>query len=56
MKVNIIGAGLAGCEAANFLANRGVKVRLFEQKAQKYSDHTNLQMLPNWYVPTVLNL
>ena len=38
MKVNIIGAGLAGCEAANFLANRGVKVRLFEQKPQKYSD------------------
>ena len=38
MTVNIIGAGLAGCEAANFLANRGVKVRLFEQKPEKYSD------------------
>ncbi len=38
MKVNIIGAGLAGCEAANFLANKGIKVRLFEQKPQKYSD------------------
>ncbi|MBQ5781800.1 MAG: methylenetetrahydrofolate--tRNA-(uracil(54)-C(5))-methyltransferase (FADH(2)-oxidizing) TrmFO [Oscillospiraceae bacterium] len=38
MTVNIIGAGLAGCEAANFLATRGIKVRLFEQKPQKYSD------------------
>lgn len=38
MTVNIIGAGLAGCEAAYFLANRGVKVRLFEQKPVKYSD------------------
>ena len=38
MPVNIIGAGLAGCEAANFLANRGVKVKLYEQKPHKYSD------------------
>lgn len=38
MTVNIIGAGLAGCEAAHFLANRGIKVRLFEQKPEKYSD------------------
>ena len=38
MKVNIIGAGLAGCEAAHFLASRGVKVTLFEQKPTKYSD------------------
>ena len=38
MKVNVIGAGLAGCEAAHFLAKRGVKVRLFEQKPVKYSD------------------
>ena len=38
MKVNVIGAGLAGCEAAYFLAKRGVKVRLFEQKPVKYSD------------------
>ncbi|MBE6887108.1 MAG: methylenetetrahydrofolate--tRNA-(uracil(54)-C(5))-methyltransferase (FADH(2)-oxidizing) TrmFO [Ruminococcaceae bacterium] len=38
MTVNIIGAGLAGCEAANFLANRGVKVKLYEQKPHKYSD------------------
>ncbi len=38
MKVNILGAGLAGCEAAYFLANKGIKVKLFEQKPEKYSD------------------
>ena len=36
-KVNVIGAGLAGCEAAWALANRGVKVTLFEMKPTKKS-------------------
>ena len=36
-EVKIIGAGLAGCEAAWFLANRGVKVHLYEQKPVKFS-------------------
>lgn len=35
--VDIIGAGLAGCEAALQLAERGVKVRLFESKPLKKS-------------------
>jgi len=35
--VTVIGAGLAGCEAAWALANRGFKVRLCEMKPQKYS-------------------
>ncbi|MBQ2931513.1 MAG: methylenetetrahydrofolate--tRNA-(uracil(54)-C(5))-methyltransferase (FADH(2)-oxidizing) TrmFO [Clostridia bacterium] len=35
--VKIIGAGLAGCEAAWQIANRGIKVRLFEMKPQKMS-------------------
>ena len=35
--VKIIGAGLAGCEAAFALANRGVKVTLFEMKPIKKS-------------------
>lgn len=35
--VKIIGAGLAGCEAALYLANKGVQVHLFEQKPLKYS-------------------
>ena len=32
MQVKIIGAGLAGCEAALWLADRGVQVELYEQK------------------------
>lgn len=35
--VNIIGAGLAGCEACYQLAKRGIKVRLFEMKPEKKS-------------------
>lgn len=38
MKVNVIGAGLAGCEAAWQLANRGVEVTLYEMKPEKRSD------------------
>ncbi len=37
MKVNIVGAGLAGIEAAFALANRGIKVNLFEMKPKKFS-------------------
>ena len=36
-KVTVIGAGLAGCEAAWQIANRGVSVRLIEMKPQKYT-------------------
>ena len=35
--IDIYGAGLAGCEAAWQAAKRGVKVRLFEMKPQKYT-------------------
>ena len=35
MKVNVIGAGLAGCEAALQLAKRGIKVDLYEMRPQK---------------------
>lgn len=34
-EVNIIGAGLAGCESALYLANNGIKVNLFEMKKIK---------------------
>lgn len=37
MKVNVIGAGLAGCEAAYQLTKRGIEVRLFEMKPEKYT-------------------
>ena len=40
--VTVIGAGLAGCEAAALLARRGIKVMLLEMKPQKFSPaHTN---------------
>lgn len=35
--VNVYGAGLAGCEAAWQIAERGVRVRLYEMKPQKYT-------------------
>ena len=37
MEVKVIGAGLAGCEAAWQLAKRGISVRLYEMKPQKMS-------------------
>ena len=40
--VNVIGGGLAGCEAAYQIAKRGIKVKLYEMKPQKYSPaHSN---------------
>ena len=36
-KVNVIGAGLAGCECAWQLAKRGIHVRLYEMKPKKKS-------------------
>ena len=35
--INVYGAGLAGCEAAWQAAKRGVKVRLYEMKPEKYT-------------------
>lgn len=37
MTVSVIGAGLAGCEAAWRIAENGINVRLYEMKPQKYS-------------------
>ena len=37
MKVKVIGAGLAGSEAAYYLANRGVKVTLYDIKPNKFT-------------------
>ena len=40
--ITIIGGGLAGCEAAYQIAKRGIKVKLYEMKPQKYSPaHSN---------------
>lgn len=42
MKVKIIGAGLAGCEAAHQLTKQGIEVDLYEMKPTKFSPaHTN---------------
>ena len=42
MEVKVIGAGLAGCEAAWQLAKRGIKVKLYEMKPHKYTPaHSN---------------
>jgi methylenetetrahydrofolate--tRNA-(uracil-5-)-methyltransferase len=35
--IDIIGGGLAGCEAANYLAKRGFKVNLFEMRPLRFS-------------------
>ena len=35
--VNVYGAGLAGCEAAWQIAQRGIRVRLYEMKPKKFT-------------------
>lgn len=44
MYINVIGAGLAGCEAAMQIASRNIKVRLYEMKPNKKTPahHTDL--------------
>jgi tRNA:m(5)U-54 methyltransferase len=37
-EVNVIGAGLAGCEASNFLANKGFIVHLYEKRPKVKSE------------------
>ena len=40
--ITIIGGGLAGCEAAYQIAKRGINVKLYEMKPEKYSGaHSN---------------
>ena len=40
--INVIGAGLAGSEAAYQIAKRGIKLRLYEMKPEKFSPaHSN---------------
>ena len=43
MKVNVIGAGLAGSEAAWQLLKRGCEVTLYEMKPEKYSPAHHMQ-------------
>ena len=50
--VTVVGAGLAGCEAAWQLAERGIPVRLMEMKPQKMTRRTMRRTLPSWCAPT----
>lgn len=45
MEVNIIGGGLAGCEAAYQLLKRDIKVNLYEMKPTKFSPAHKLETL-----------
>lgn len=38
IKINIIGAGLSGIEAANYLANQGFKINLYEMRPKKQTE------------------
>ena len=42
IEINVIGAGLAGCECAYILAKNGVKVKLYEMKPKYKSEAHNL--------------
>ena len=35
MEINIIGAGLAGCESAAYLAKKGYNINLYEMRPKK---------------------
>ena len=45
MTVNVIGGGLAGCEAAWQIANRGIDVNLYEMKPSSYSPAHHIEYL-----------
>ena len=43
--ITVIGGGLAGCEAAYQIAKRGIKVKLYEMKPEKFSPaHNNTDL------------
>ena len=44
-KVTVLGAGLAGCEAALWLAGKGVQVTLYEQKPPTFPQLTRVRAL-----------
>lgn len=47
MQVNVIGAGLAGCEAALWLADAGVQVDLYEQNRASFRPPIKVPALPS---------
>ena len=45
--INVIGAGLAGSEAAYQIAERGIPVKLYEMRGVKSTPNTKLTILQN---------
>ena len=43
--ITVIGGGLAGCEAAYQIAQKGIKVKLYEMKPKKYTEAHNNENL-----------
>jgi len=55
-EVIVIGAGLAGSEAAWQVANSGVPVKLVEMRPIKSTPAHHTMNLENWFVVIVLEL
>lgn len=56
MHINVIGAGLAGCEAAMQIASCGIKVHLYEMKPNKKRLLIILRNTLNLFVQILLKL
>ena len=50
--VKVVGAGLAGSEAAWQLAQRGIQVELMEMKPHKKSPAHHVNTFGNWSAPS----
>ena len=53
MKVIVAGGGLAGSEAALYLANHDIKVELYEMRPKKQQARTQAKILQNLYAQIV---
>lgn len=51
-QVTVVGAGLAGSEAAWQIAERGIKVKLYEMRPVKMTPAHRGGNLPNWCAAT----
>lgn len=43
--INVIGAGLAGCEAAKQISSHGIKVHLYEMKPKKKNTGSSFRFI-----------
>ena len=51
--INVIGAGLAGSEAAYQIAKRGIPVKLYEMRGVKATPQHKTTNLQNWFALTL---